>query len=227
VSSGSIAILAPGPADWDYACTHGRIPPCFLGAVFRRARLNPRSRRVRPPRGSLAGVEFGASTPDLHGLPRAPRSPSGNGDSPSPPTTGARPLSPPYETQMPLCTQSQWAALRTQSHRKRLVRSAAYGIRHFGPRSCYPTSVTARSLSSIGSAESARCTWPHRFRIDQARTSGHPHSPICGPHTAQRVQWRGVLCKTGTCCHPPDDMIAVTFHGASPWSFGSPASRPG
>ena len=166
--------------------------------------------------------------PALHGIdPRSPLS-VGNGEFAfTADPTGLQTFPQPYETQMPLCTQSQWGwhtAPNDTGKSPADLRLAEFDT--FGRKVGYPTSSDGQKQLFDWLREN-----PHRlhlgrigFAIDKAEDvrfiqqtldlwSGTLHSEF---------EWRGQKVAVETCCHPTEDMIAVTVRGRIPVVFEFP-----
>jgi hypothetical protein len=192
----------------------------FLGAVP--AALAAQSGRIN--RREVASRH----NPTLHALdPRSPLS-VGNGEFAfTADPTGLQTFPQPYESQMPLCTQSQWGWHTAPSPTGKGpadLRLTEFDT--FGRRVGYPT-------SSDGQRQ--RFDWlrenPHRlhlgrigFAIDKPEDvrflqqtldlwTGTIHSEF---------EWRGQKITVTTCCHPAEDMIAVNVRGRIPVAFDFP-----
>jgi hypothetical protein len=166
--------------------------------------------------------------PTLHGIdPRSPLS-VGNGEFAfTVDPTGLQTFPQPYETQMPLCTQSQWGwhtAPNFAGKGPADLRLAEFDT--FGRKVGYPTSSDGQKPLFDWLREN-----PHRlhlgriaFAIDKPEDvrfiqqtldlwSGILHSEF---------EWRGQKIKVETCCHPTEDMIGVRIQGRIPVVFDFP-----
>ena len=170
--------------------------------------------------------------PTLHALdPRSPLS-VGNGEFAfTADPTGLQTFSQPYESQMPLCTQSQWgwhSAPNLTGKRPSDLRLTEFDT--FGRKVGYPTSADGQKQLFDWLREN-----PHRlhlgrigFAIDKIADvrfirqtldlwTGRLHSEF---------EWRGEKIVTETCCHPTEDLIAVTVQGSVPVVFEFPYASP-
>ncbi len=141
--------------------------------------------------------------------------------------TGLQTFPQPYETQMPLCTQSQWGwhtAPNPTGKGQADLRLAEFDT--FGRKVGYATSSGGQKQLFDWLREN-----PHRlhlgrigFAIDKPEDvhflqqtldlwSGTLHSEF---------EWRGHKITVETCCHPTEDMIAVKIHGRIPVVFEFP-----
>ena len=166
--------------------------------------------------------------PTLHGIdPRSPLS-VGNGEFAfTADPTGLQTFPQPYETQMPLCTQSQWGwhtAPNPTGKGPADLRLTEFDT--FGRKVGYPTSSDGQKQLFDWLREN-----PHRlhlgrigFAIDKPEDvhfiqqtldlwSGILHSEF---------EWRGQKITVETCCHPTEDIIAVRVQGRIPVVFEFP-----
>ena len=146
--------------------------------------------------------------------------------------TGLQTFPEPYENQMPLCTQSQWGWHSVPNPTGkgapdlRLTEFDASG-RKVG----YPTSSDGQKPLFDWLREN-----PHRlhlgrigFAIDQAADVRFIRQTLdlWTGRLRSEFEWHGEKIVTETCCHPTEDMIAVTVQGRVPvvfeFPYGSPA----
>ena len=171
--------------------------------------------------------------PTLHGLdPRSPLS-VGNGEFAfTADPTGLQTFPQPYESQMPLCTQSQWgwhSAPNPTGKGPSDLRLTEFDT--FGRKVGYPTSSDGQKPLFDWLREN-----PHRlhlgrigFAIDQAADVRFIRQDLdlWTGRLRSQFEWRGKKIVTETCCHPTEDMIAVTVQGRIPvvfeFPYGSPA----
>ncbi len=166
--------------------------------------------------------------PTLHGLdPRSPLS-VGNGEITfTADPTGLQTFPEPYETEMPLCTQSQWGwhtAPNTTGKGPADLRLAEFDT--FGRKVGYPTSSDGQKQLFDWLREN-----PHRLHL------GRIGFAIDKPEEVRFIQqtldlwtgtlhsefeWRGQKITVETCCHPTEDMIAVRVRGRIPVVFEFP-----
>jgi hypothetical protein len=166
--------------------------------------------------------------PVLHEIdPRSPLS-VGNGEFAfTADPTGLQTFPQPYETQMPLCTQSEWGwhtAPDATGKGPADLRLAEFDT--FGRKVGYPTSSDGQKPLFDWLREN-----PHRLhlgrigfaieRLEDVRFiqqtldlwSGTLHSEF---------EWRGQQITVETCCHPTEDMIGVRIQGRIPVVFEFP-----
>ena len=166
--------------------------------------------------------------PTLHALdPRSPLS-VGNGEFAfTADPTGLQTFPQPYESQMPLCTQSQWGwhtAPNPTGKGPADLRLTEFDT--FGRKVGYPTSSDGQRQLFDWLREN-----PHRLHL------GRIGFAIDKPEDVRFIQqtldlwtgtlhsefeWRGQKITVTTCCHPTDDMIAVTVRGRIPVVFEFP-----
>jgi hypothetical protein len=191
----------------------------FLGAV-------PIALAAQPGLNRRALVS--RHNPTLRALdPRSPLS-VGNGEFAfTADPTGLQTFPQPYENEMPLCTQSQWGwhtAPNPAGQGPADLRLAEFDT--FGRKVGYPTSSDGQKQLFDWLREN-----PHRlhlgriaFAIDKPADvsfieqtldlwTGTLHSEF---------EWRGQKITVETCCHPTQDMIAVTVRGRIPVVFEFP-----
>jgi hypothetical protein len=195
----------------------------FLGAVP--AVLAAQS---AAPGGIKRRAVVSRHNPTLHGIdPRSPLS-VGNGEFAfTADPTGLQTFPQPYESQMPLCTQSQWGwhtVPNLTGKGPADLRLAEFDT--FGRKVGYATSSDGQKPLFDWLREN-----PHRlhlgrigFAIDKIEEvrfiqqtldlwSGTLHSEF---------EWRGQKIAVETCCHPTEDMIAVRVRGRIPVVFEFP-----
>ena len=166
--------------------------------------------------------------PTLRGIdPRSPLS-VGNGEFAfTADPTGLQTFPQPYETQMPLCTQSQWGwhtAPNVTDKGPADLRLTEFDT--FGRKVGYPTSSDGQKPLFDWLREN-----PHRLHL------GRIAFAIEKPEEIRFIQqtldlwtgtlhsefeWRGQKIAVETCCHPAGDMIAVTVRGRVPVIFEFP-----
>jgi hypothetical protein len=171
--------------------------------------------------------------PTLHGIdPRSPLS-VGNGEFAfTADPTGLQTFPQPYETHMPLCTQSQWGwhtAPNTTGKGPADLRLAEFDT--FGRKVGYPASSEGQKPLFDWLREN-----PHRLHL------GRIGFAIEKPEDVRFVQqtldlwsgtlhsefeWRGQKITVETCAHPTADMISVRIQGRVPvvveFPYGSSA----
>ena len=154
--------------------------------------------------------------PTLRGIdPRSPLS-VGNGEFAfTADPTGLQTFPQPYETQMPLCTQSQWGwhtAPNVTDKGPADLRLTEFDT--FGRKVGYPTSTTARSSSSIGSAKirtastSAASPSPSKspkrsVSSNRLSTSGPVLCTASSNGAGQKSRWRPAATRCATCSPSP------------------------
>src|ERR1035441_1033952 len=159
--------------------------------------------------------------------PRPPLS-VGNGEFAfTPDPTGLQTFPQPYETQMPLCTQSQWGwhtAPNPTGKGPADLRLTEFDT--FGRKVGYPTSSDGQKPLFDWLREN-----PHRLHLGRI---GFAIDKLADVRFIQQTldlwtgtlhsefEWRGQKITVETCCHPTEDMIAVTVRGRIPVVFEFP-----
>jgi hypothetical protein len=166
--------------------------------------------------------------PTLHALdPRSPLS-VGNGEFAfTADPTGLQTFPQPYESQMPLCTQSQWGWHTVPNPTGKGasdLRLAEYDT--FGRKVGYPTSSDGQKPLFDWLREN-----PHRLHL------GRIGFAIDTPADVRFIQqtldlwtgtlhsefeWQGQTIKVETCCHPTEDTLAFNIQGRIPVVFEFP-----
>ena len=182
----------------------------------------------RNPPPSTAATSSRATTPRCTGSTRAPLSLSATANSPSPPTPRAcRPF--------PNLTNRRCRSARNRSGdgtprpTQRAKARPIYASPNSTPSAAKwatPHRATGKDNSSIGfaktrtaftwAASDLRSTSPTDVRFIQQTLdlwTGTLHSEF---------EWHGQKITVATCCHPTDDMIAVTVRGRIPVVFEFP-----
>ena len=166
--------------------------------------------------------------PVLHGIdPRSPLS-VGNGEFAfSADPTGLQTFPQAYETQMPLCTQSQWgwhSEPNASGKGAADLRLAEFDA--FGRKVGYPTSSDGQKELFDWLREN-----PHRlhlgrigFAIDRAEDVRFIQQTLdlWSGTLRSEFKWRGQKIAVETCCHPTEDRIAVRVRGRIPVVFEFP-----
>src|SRR5260370_687626 len=180
------------------------------------------------PAGFARRAVVSRHNPTLHGLdPRSPLS-VGNGEFAfTADPTGLQTFPQPYENQMPLCTQSQWgwhSAPNATGKGPGDLRLAEFDA--FGRKVGYPTASGGQKPLFDWLREN-----PHRlhlgrigFAIDKLEDVRFIQQTIdlWSGTLASEFEWRGQKFTVETCCHPTEDMIAVTVRGRIPVVFELP-----
>jgi hypothetical protein len=195
----------------------------FLGAVPAALAAQPAA-----PAGINRRDVVSRHNPTLRAIdPRSPLS-VGNGEFAfTADPTGLQTFPQPYLTQMPLCTQSQWGwhtAPNPTGKGPADLRLAEFDT--FGRKVGYPTSSDGQKPLFDWLREN-----PHRLHL------GRIGFAIDKPEDVRFIQqtlhlwtgilhsefaWRGQTIAVETCCHPTEDLIAVTVRGRIPVVFEFP-----
>jgi hypothetical protein len=166
--------------------------------------------------------------PTLRALdPRSPLS-VGNGEFAfTADPTGLQTFPQPYESQMPLCTQSQWGwhtAPNPTGQGPADLRLAEFDT--FGRKVGYPTSSDGQKPLFDWLREN-----PHRLHLGRIGFAIDKPEEVRFLQQTLRLwtgilhsefEWRGQKITVETCCHPTQDLIAVTVRGRIPVVFEFP-----
>ncbi len=205
-------------------------------SVSRRAFLGAVPAVLAAQSGAPTGLDrrslVSRHNPTLHALdPRSPLS-VGNGEFAfTADPTGLQTFPQPYESQMPLCTQSQWgwhSAPNLTGKGPSDLRLTEFDT--FGRKVGYPTSADGQKQLFDWLREN-----PHRLHLGRI---GFAIEKIADVRFIRQTLdlWTGRLhsefeCRgekivTETCCHPTEDLIAVTVQGSVPVVFEFPYASP-
>jgi protein-glucosylgalactosylhydroxylysine glucosidase len=193
----------------------------FLGAV-------PAALAAQSASGISRHDVVSRHNPTQHGIdPRSPLS-IGNGEfvfTADP--TGLQTFPQPYETEMPLCTQSQWGwhtAPNPTGKGASDLRLADFDT--FGRKVGYPSSSDGQKQLFDWLREN-----PHRLHLGRIGFAvGKPEEVRFIQQTLNlwtgtlhsEFEWRAQKITVETCCHPTEDMIAVRIQGHIPVVFEFP-----
>jgi hypothetical protein len=166
--------------------------------------------------------------PTLHGIdPRSPLS-VGNGEFAfTADPTGLQTFPQPYESQMPLCTQSQWGwhtAPNPTGKGPADLRLAEFDT--FGRKVGYATSSDGQKPLFDWLREN-----PHRLHLGRIGFAIEKQEDVRFLQQTldlwtgilhSEFEWRGQKIAVETCCDPSEDMIAVRIQGRIPVVFEFP-----